>query len=180
MSRTMEMLRKEHRDLAKLVRILEDEMGRLEEGEAMDLALARDILDYVSNYPDRIHHREEDIVFARLAERDPGSRDAVEKLREEHEKMVALTRETVILAEQVALQMQVPRDEVVGKVRAYADMLRRHMATEEEYLFPLAEQKLTDEDWADIDLRTTAEDDPVFGAAEKDKYRMLRRSITTE
>ena len=39
---------------------------------------------YMTQYPDRFHHPREDLIFTQLLKRDPGVRDDIEDLLEEH------------------------------------------------------------------------------------------------
>jgi hemerythrin-like domain-containing protein len=179
MSETMTLLREEHRNIAKLVALLEEQARIFEGGEQVpDFDVIRDILDYCANHSDRYHHPMEDVVFRRLVEREPSCGQAVEGLLAEHHDLTELTRRTLEAVGEVAVQQQIPREQVVHLIRQYADTLRRHMGREETELFPLAERYLTGEDWAAIDGQVVSGEDPLFGTADEARYRALRESIT--
>ena len=67
-----------HPPVAALTRplILTAELDRFSRGQAPDYELMLDIMFYMTHYPDAVHHPKEDLAFAKIAERQPGSRNA--------------------------------------------------------------------------------------------------------
>ena len=51
------------------------------------------------------------------------------------------------------------------------------MKMEEERFFPLALEKSTAEDWAEIDARITDADDPLFGGDALAEFAALRKDL---
>ena len=51
------------------------------------------------------------------------------------------------------------------------------MKSENEYIYPLIDQKITDQDWAEIAKETSPSDDPLFNEQSKSKYDQLYRYI---
>jgi len=62
----------EHVNFARLLDILKGQLAAFHRGESPNYALMGDILYYMRNFSDRVHHPREDVAYARLAERDPG------------------------------------------------------------------------------------------------------------
>ncbi len=60
---------------------------------------------------------------------------------------------------------------------AYIRGLREHMAVEERKMFPLAMEVLTKEDWAIIEKKFVAIEDPLFGDMIVANYQELYRLI---
>src|SRR5262245_59462792 len=78
----------EHRYAERLLLLLEDEARRLK-GRDVDPANLRSILEYMTRFPDRFHHRREDLIFDRLEAKRPGLRKRTAHLRRSHETLGA-------------------------------------------------------------------------------------------
>jgi hemerythrin-like domain-containing protein len=176
MSRVMEQLRTDHVNIARLISLLDLQMGEFDRAGAPDFELMTDILDYALNYPELCHHPTEDLVYQRLMERDPASSAVVLDLLEEHRKLTLITKEFADLLARVVLDGEVPRERLGALGREFVATNRRHIEREETIVFPLAEKALTDQDWAEIDAAISA-DDPLFGAEVADQFRALYQSI---
>jgi hemerythrin-like domain-containing protein len=66
MSRIIEILLDEHRNIEKLLHILEQELEIFDRGESPDYEILHAIIDYFQAYPESYHHPKEDIVFEKL------------------------------------------------------------------------------------------------------------------
>ena len=55
----------------------------------------------------------------------------------------------------------------------YVSFYLAHMATEEQQILPLAEQVLTEDDWAELDQAFSANRDPLAGHEPEADYRAL-------
>ena len=60
------------RRLARLVDLREEQVAAFHRGESPNYVLMGDILYYMRNFSDRVHHLREDVAGARLVERIPG------------------------------------------------------------------------------------------------------------
>ena len=59
----------------------------------------------------------------------------------------------------------------------FLDLYRRHMLMEEKHFFPAALQRLSRNDFAEIDFTLYDRPDPVFDLATEDRYSGLREEI---
>jgi hemerythrin-like domain-containing protein len=59
-------LRQDHRNMAVLLNLLQEEALRLEQHDRPDYELLLDIMRYMTVYSDAIHHPKEDLVYAGL------------------------------------------------------------------------------------------------------------------
>lgn len=177
MSATIDKLRDEHRNMARLLTLLNREILAFSNGDNADFELVDSILEYNLHFPDACHHPKEDVVYARLCERDPEAAKAVGNLAGEHEELHALTARLASAVENVLRDRELPRDwfsEVAGE---YLRFLRRHMQMEEVVFFPAAERILTEEDWTHVDEQVFSGTDPVFDDQADQRYESLRRAI---
>ena len=56
MTRMIELLRDEHRDIEQLLKVLEDELKVFDCRERPDYEIIQAIIDYFQDYPDCCHH----------------------------------------------------------------------------------------------------------------------------
>ena len=70
----------EHLNFARLLRLLEEQVVCFAQGGEPDYQLMLDIVYYLQHFPDLHHHRYENEVFRRVAEREPGMRPLVTQL----------------------------------------------------------------------------------------------------
>lgn len=178
MSDVIWKLRDDHKKLARLMDLIAREVRIFDSGEAPDYELVSNILDYTQNYPDLYHHPIEDLVLAKLRQRDPDAVASIGALDQEHEKLGALTRRFAAALHNVMQDAELPRDWFVEVASDYLTFQRRHMQMEEVVFFPPALRALTDQDWQDIRDAITLPDDPLFGDGEEQtKYDRLHQEI---
>ncbi|HEX6959714.1 MAG TPA: hemerythrin domain-containing protein [Ferrovibrio sp.] len=174
-------IRGEHRAfgamLHALVAILDDLADR---GGQPDFELLQAMLDYVDRFPDRYHHAKEDeYLFRLLAPRAPDARQLLDALETEHFHNGALMAGLRRSFERLRLN---PRER--KRLLLFRDLANRyarfhwnHMRLEEEQVLPLAEARLTEEDWAEIDVAFASNNDPLIGLEAKTHFDDLRRRI---
>lgn len=177
MHRAIRKLRDEHRSISAVLSGLR-ELARmaLEPGVRPDFAALRAMVYYIDTFPEKLHHpKEDEHLFARLLQRAPETGPLVRELEQEHVEGARRVRElerAVLGYEQSWPQGgEAFRD----AVDAYGEFHRRHMRKEEQDLLPIAEQRLTAEDWAAIEKAFLANEDPLADAAEQDFQRLFRR-----
>ena len=82
----IERLSQEHRNIEKLLAILERELEVFDRGDRPDYEVIRAVISYFEVYPEVYHHPQEDLVFAKLRTRDPVAAAKVGDLAHEHHK----------------------------------------------------------------------------------------------
>lgn len=178
MSEVIWKLREDHKKLARLLDLLARETRVFDAGERPDYELVDIILEYIINYPDLFHHPIEDMVMAKLRQRDPDAADSVGNLEVEHEKLGGLTRRFAAAVHNIMQDEQLPRDWFVDVASEYLSFQRRHMQMEEVLFFPAALRALGKSDWDEIlDVLSTPYD-PLFDEGKaRDKYERLHQEI---
>jgi len=164
----------EHRHMNLLVETLDEHLDRTENPTTGDYFLMQDIVRYMHDYSDTVHHPTEDLMFDKLVRRNPARKKDVARLRREHGFLDKNTRELMTLLE-LAAERQTPEDAkaVRDTARTYIRRLRRHMQFEEAELFPSASRCLASKDWHDIEARLEAAQDPLFGKNVQKDFRVL-------
>lgn len=168
----------EHVEFARLLDILESQIGLFHRETTVNYELMLDIVYYLTQYPDRFHHPREDIAFARLVERDPSAEHRVRELLIEHRVIANSGKKLVEQLDAILGDAILTRESVEASAATYIVYYRQHMAREEAELFPRAGDVLNDADWKAVGEAINAEADPLFGAKVGLRYQQLRRQIT--
>lgn len=167
-------LRDEHRYMKLLLDTLEEHVTAANLANAQNYFLIQDIVRYMHEYPDTVHHPTEDLMFDKLVRRNPASEPDVARLRREHDWLTDNTASILHLLDRAAETPSVDAAEAVRKGAAeYIQRLRQHIQFEEDSLFPTAIRSLGSQDWHDIELRLASSQDPLFGSAVGRDYRVL-------
>lgn len=163
---TPTILRELHRDHVRLGRLLTAvrvwaEGEDREAGEQLDRIDA--VIDYVSEYPDAVHHPLEDRVFARLLARPltAGNRALVERNAAQHEELARLTAE-MAAALGAATVGEGSMGAFAQQAAEFAEAQFAHMQFEEDEIFPLAARTLSASDWKEIEAEERLSHDPLF------------------
>ncbi len=180
MSQVIAALERDHANIARLLKILESEILAIEVGKTPDYPLMQDIMSYMAQHSDRFHHPKEDLIFAQLLKREPGARDDVEDLLEEHIFIGLAGQEFAGLLRASGVDSVAVREQLGTSGFDYIRALREHMLREEKKLFPLAMAVLTKREWQVIDEAVNAIDDPLFDEMTADDYQRLYRLITEQ
>jgi len=170
-------LRSDHRNMALLLDSLDAEIDKLAASGEPDYSLVRDIMLYVTEYPDVVHHPKEDFVYRHLATLRPDIQANLERVEKDHRYIEewGLTLSHDIAA--LSTGENANRDELIAELRQYMEQLREHMYWEETELFSLADELQHYGDWSEVVLANNEVSDPLFGSPAERKYRSLLASI---
>ena len=177
MTGVMSTLRADHRNMTQLLDVLDAQFQMLEEGGSPDYEVVSGIMEYCLNYPDLYHHPKEDIVYRALRARRPEAAEKMGNLETLHAELGDLTRRLAAAVRQVLSGAEMDRGSVVGLAKEFTASYRHHIEMEEEHFFPVAENLLIAEDWADIQSDLRVADDPIFGVSEIGSLQDLRRRV---
>lgn len=173
-------LDQDHVRLAKVLDLFEELLDRFRDGAEPDYELMCEMLAYIDQYADLVHHPTEDLIFQRVLEKGTERREIFEVLFKQHKALGQLTKRfrkslDGILHEEVLL-----REEVEAQGRELIAMLRMHRQLEDEQAFPIALQRMSADDWAEIEANAPVQDDPVFGTPDPQRYHYLYKRFSTE
>ena len=173
MSAIMLDLKHDHENVARLLHLLDTQLGAVHEAKHADFELMHDIMVYMTQYPDTTHHPKEDLVFEKVLARDQDAKPIVERLAREHAALAEKGRNFLDALRHVVDGSMVLRTELETQGKDYVEFLRTHMRIEDEYAFPIAERSLTDADWSDVESAIEARTDPVFGPVVSKEFESL-------
>ena len=165
----------EHDHILRKLNLLEMQYLDLCRGKTPDFSLMRSIIVYIQEYPEKIHHPLEDMIFSILLERQDDV-EFVQELITEHTRLEAVTRK---LRESIELLMSdsVSREELMQQLSDFLVGQRRHIFYEETEVYPLVQSVLTKEDWKRLQFAVPVLDEPMFGRRTRDDYERLYREI---
>ncbi len=177
MSNIIKILLEEHRNIDRLLLVLEHELEVFDRSEEPDYEILRAIIQYFQDYPEDCHHPKEDMVFEKLKMRDPAVASRVGDVEAEHEIETERLRKLVEAVEEILAGREFLRQTFHDVVNDFIKHQRQHMDKEERLLFPAAVQRLRPEDWVAIDARLDDRKDPLFNGAVETKFQALQRTI---
>ncbi|MFH1317306.1 MAG: hemerythrin domain-containing protein [Candidatus Woesearchaeota archaeon] len=141
-SETSRILSKEHENILKVVVALESEIEQLKDMD-IDTAFFKKVIDFIKNYADKFHHsKEEDILFKefnRSAEEGCVHCNPVEQMLVEHDE----GRHNVKMIEEGLAENN--KDKLARGARGYIDLIREHIFKEDNILYPMADEALSEE-----------------------------------
>jgi len=173
----IEQLSREHRNIERLLAVLERELEIFDRGERPDYEVIRAIISYFELYPEIYHHPQEELVFARLRVRDPAAAGKIGNLTLEHQKGSARLRRVAQAIDGVLADREVLRQDVDDIVRDFIEKERRHIVMEDRDFLPAALKALKPEDWTEIASALTNHEDPLFSEAAEETFGALRARI---
>jgi hemerythrin-like domain-containing protein len=181
MPEVIDRLVAEHRNLERLVRLLDRQPALIADPAAPNIGVLVDAIYYLTRFPDVSHHAMEDRIAARLL--DIGAFDPAlgHEIERQHATLARQGHDLLRDLESAARAEAMPRELLPAGLRLYAERLRHNMAVEELTLFPIASHRLGPEDWAAIGERPLAGiADPLFRPTPEERFADLRRRIEQE
>ena len=173
----IERLSREHRNIEKLLTILERELEIFGRGDRPDYEVIHAIISYFKVYPEVYHHPQEDLVFAKLKIRDPAAAAKVGDLAREHQEGAERLRGVARAVDMSWRIVPNPRQNVNTIVRDFIEHERHHIMMEDRDFFPAALKALEPQDWTEIASALTGHRDPLFSDVAEEGFDMLRAHI---
>jgi hemerythrin-like domain-containing protein len=173
----IEILRQEHRNIEQLLCMMEQELIVFDRGERPDYEIFGAIIEYFKKYPDTCHHPKEDIIYEKFRTRDPGRAASVSDLQAEHREGAVRLRRVAQALDSVLNDQDILRASVDRIVRDFIDNERKHIALEEEVVFPTIVDTLQPGDWAEVALTIADRYGPPSQADFEEQFSSVRRDI---
>jgi len=167
-------LASEHKHMAALTRLLEVRAEQKQKFQQADYFLMRDVVAYLHDYPDQVHHPTEDLLFERLSRLRPDLGEEVRALQSQHRQLAEQGGRLLAQLEQAADGVPgLPEKDLRISIREFAGQQNRHMQRENSKLFPAAIAGLRQTDWQFIARRVKLHEDPLFGQEVQARHRTL-------
>ena len=153
MSNIIQILLEEHRNIDKLLLVLEHELEVFDRSEEPDYEILQAVIQYFQDYPESCHHPKEDMVFEKLKVRDSAAANSIGDVEAEHQVETKRLLGFAQAVEHILAGREFLRQAFHNVVHDFIEHQRQHMDKEERLLFPAAIKALRLEDWAEIDAR---------------------------
>jgi len=173
----LDQLHEEHRNISRLLAVLERELAVFDRAERPDYDVLRAVADYFNGFPETTHHPKEDLILYLMRDKYPEQAAKMADLPIEHEKIGMLAQMFQYVIEDVLKEAELPRASFHSAIQNFVDQQRKHMKMEETFFFPIVKRTLTEEDWAALEAEPIGEQDPIFGADVAEQYAGLYKDI---
>jgi len=177
MTKIIETLREEHRNIEQLLAVLEQELSISDRNGRPDYQIIQAVIDYFQDFPDCCHHPKEDMIFEKLKARDPVAAESVGDLEAEHQNERNRLRRVADMIGSVLTNHEVLPQTFDDVMHDFIEHERKHMEMEERFLFSTAVNALRPEDWAGIDATWGDRKDSLFNVAFEERCQSLRERI---
>lgn len=173
----IEDLCQDHRNIEKLLHVLERELSLFDRGDRPDYEVVLAVIDYFEDYPDSCHHPKEDIIVEKFKARDPVAAATIGDLEAEHRESAKRLRRVAEAVERVLSGEDLLRQTIDDIIRDFINHERQHIDMEERVLFPAVLNALRPEDWADVALQLADRYGSLDQWEFEGKFSTLRRNI---
>lgn len=170
-------LHNDHRNMRVLLDLLEQECNAVYDGRQADFELLHDIMDYMTVYPDAVHHPKEDRIYAEMRAVRPDLTLGFQRISLDHQRIGEQGRRIRDAVAAVEQGTVVSRRALVGDMLRYADNLRSHMQWEELDLFRRCREMVRDGHTLLIEEASHGHPDPLFDEAAGRRYAHLLQRI---
>ena len=182
MSEGTAVLRKEHDAILKMLGATEEAARRLEAGTPVRAETLEGLLEFLRLFADKCHHgKEEDLLFPLLERKGlPRAGGPVGVMLYEHEEGRALIREMFEAAEAFRGGGAEARGRWAAAARHYADLLRDHIAKENDILFVMAENLLTPAEQDEMAAAFEKVDEEKMGSGTHERLHALMDKLAAK
>jgi len=144
------ILSNEHRLILKVLDVLELIGTQASKNKTFDLDDARAVIEFIRTFADKCHHGKEETYLFPAMETAGFSREAgpIAVMLFEHDQGRAHVREMAAAIDRVAKGEADATDRFAHNALGYVQLLREHILKEDNILFRMADQVLTDADKA--------------------------------
>jgi hemerythrin-like domain-containing protein len=176
------ILMEEHRVIERVLGALETATHRLRDGDLVPPAIFIQAAEFIKGFADGCHHRKEEGVLFPAMELAgvPSEGGPIGVMLAEHQEGRQLTSAMRAAAERLAADDADARAELVRCALQYVDLLRQHIAKEDNVLFPMAEQVLQGPAQAEVSEAIERVVQEETGEGVRDRFLELAASIEKE
>lgn len=178
MSDAIMVLQLEHRNLAKVLSLIQRQAANMAASTPVNYRLLESCFRYLSSYPEQCHHPKEDLVYRKLLNRCPEIAGSLRNLVDEHEKLAYFTRDLRRALGTMQYALPTANAGFAVQLNVFLESYRLHMLMEEQRFFPLALERLSSSDFAEIDFTLFDQADHLFDREAEERMVELHEAIT--
>jgi hemerythrin-like domain-containing protein len=150
--RPTDMLAKEHATVILVTKAAEQEVRYMRDTEEFRPEVIDELVDFFQYFTEACHDpKEENLLFARLRQRGlPADSGILAELYREHQEFHSRLRDIEHWLRAQKKTAAGETAELAAALDGYLKLMRAHVAKEEELLFPVAEELLTEQDQEEL------------------------------
>lgn len=166
-----DQLMEEHRAIELMLSILEEASVRLEQNQAVDPNHLDQMIDFIRIFADKCHHgKEEDLLFVAMEKAGiPRDGGPIGVMLSDHTQGRNFVRDMAEAIEQLNGQQA----KFVKNARGYVQLLREHILKEDNILYPMANQRFTDDNQKELLKQFADVEKNVIGEGKHEEYHKL-------
>ena len=174
-----EVLTHEHKVINLMLDGVRRELTELREVGAFDFPKLDKILDFGRNFIDRCHHaKEENYLFRKLEEKgQPQDHGLLAELLAEHRQGREHLAAIAEAVPQAQAGDQKALEALAKHVRAYLELLTDHIDKENEFLIPMTERLLSQEELENLTKAMEDFETTEMGPGVHEKYHALAHEV---
>src|SRR5690554_4713966 len=141
---SLNRLRRDHANMARLLHVLLLRQRTLEQGERPDFHLIREVVDYILDYMDGFIMPLEKLYSEHMLAKEPEAEALSRQLTDDYQ---ALRERLNLLSETIntiLLDGVVPMERFIDDLKAYLDAHLAYLHAERDQLFPFLREHLTE------------------------------------
>lgn len=172
-TKILDELRRDHRNMTLLLDLIERESNCIRDGTPADFDVLHDIMQYMTVYPDAVHHPKEDRLYEELKAVHPEWTGGFERISLDHRDIAEQGRDLRNAFSAVDADGLVNREQLADAAVRYVNTLRSHMQWEEIDLFERCKAMAADGHRFVAQTRAESIRDPLFGRSVHSRYERL-------
>ena len=167
----------DHAHMLLALDVLEQQYTRIVGGKSPDIDLMLNVVVYLQEYSEQVHHPMEDAIFSVLLKRDASSGKQLRELIRDHTSLEKITRRLRETLDNLKDDKRAKIDLLDDIIPTLLARLKQHLQYEEDTIFPMVDRVMTRLDWENIRSKTPGIDDPVFGKQPNNDYKPLYEAL---
>jgi hemerythrin-like domain-containing protein len=177
-----DILMEEHTIIKRVLTPLETAAQHLERGQVVRAGFFIDAADFIKGFADGCHHKkEEGVLFkAMVASGMPAQGGPISMMLAEHEQGRIYTRAMREAAQKLHSGNESARDQVIRSARGYVALLRQHIHKEDNILFPMANQVISQVEQGNVVEDFERVEHEEIGEGVHEKYLALAEALEKE
>lgn len=174
-----EILKHEHEVILLVLTGVEHEVQKIRKTRKADVEKLNRIVDFFRNFTDRCHHsKEEKHLFVKLIERGMDKKSGpIAVMLTEHEMGREKIRAIIDVLPNVKNENAKAIRILCDNLEGYVELLRSHIAKENNVLFQIAEQVLSEEEQKQLSKAFEIVESEEIGEGVHEKYHALAHEL---
>ena len=180
--RASEVLKSEHRGIERMLKVLEREAVRLDAGQPANVGTIEQGIDFLRNFADHCHHtKEETELFPAMRRAGvPVEGGPIGVMLEDHEHGRAYIRGMAESLEAYKKGDEAAAKSLAENIHGYTELLTAHIWKEDNVLFAMADQVLSDSDQAELIANFDRIESEEMGPGVHERYHQMLDEMEEE